>query len=299
MLLCTQHALSFRFEFIRDILTLTLILPHHLSINMWPLPYSRSKIHHISPHSTKSKSTTHIRFPPPQCVKTLSVRSGYKFEEHPFDHLMLFFFTLQKELGFKVQIFKNKVKSYKKMTHKLGNTIEYIKVMLLVYLTMFILYSSVFNHWRRLLLYKLQNGSFVLRHPQSLNRCHRFTTCSVWPLTLIHACMFTIYVNSLLLTQYQAGLAEKQINVEFERLRMVLVTEEALRLKALATEEEQKIAAIQKLIDNTNNDIATMNKLSDTLQKEMGNEDLTFLRVREGSSSSVMRPIRLCLVLPV
>jgi len=111
--------------------------------------------------------------------------------------------------------------------------------------------------------------------------------------------MFTIYVNSLLLTQYQAGLAEKQINVEFERLRMVLVTEEALRLKALATEEEQKIAAIQKLIDNTNNDIATMNKLSDTLQKEMGNEDLTFLRVREGSSSSVMRPIRLCLVLPV
>ncbi|XP_056299731.1 tripartite motif containing 35-28 [Pseudoliparis swirei] len=110
----------------------------------------------------------------------------------------------KKELGFKVQIFKNKVKSYKKMTHKLGNTIEYIK--------------------------------------------------------------------------YQAGLAEKQINVEFERLRMVLVTEEALRLKALATEEEQKIAAIQKLIDNTNNDIATMNKLSDTLQKEMGNEDLTFLR---------------------
>ncbi|KAA8591704.1 hypothetical protein FQN60_017078 [Etheostoma spectabile] len=110
----------------------------------------------------------------------------------------------KKELSFKVQIFEKKVESYKKVTCKLSNAMEYIK--------------------------------------------------------------------------YQAGQAEKQIKEEFERLHNALITEEALRLKALATEEEHKIASIQKLMDNTNNDIDTLNKLTDTLKKEMGNEDLPLLR---------------------
>lgn len=110
----------------------------------------------------------------------------------------------KKELSFKVQIFEKKVETYKKMTHKLGKAVEYIK--------------------------------------------------------------------------YQAKMAEEQIKVEFERLHKALVTEQALRLKALATEEEQKIADIQELIKNTNKDIADLNKLSDTLKKEMGNEDLPLLR---------------------
>ncbi|XP_034729135.1 tripartite motif containing 35-28 [Etheostoma cragini] len=110
----------------------------------------------------------------------------------------------KKELSFKVQIFEKKVESYKKMTFKLSNAMEYIK--------------------------------------------------------------------------YQAGQAEKQIKEEFERLHKALITEEALRLKALAVEEEHKIASIQKLIENTNKDIDTLKKLNDTLKKEMGNEDLPLLR---------------------
>lgn len=41
---------------------------------------------------------------------------------------MFCFFALQRELRFKVQIFEKKVESYKKMTQKLGNSVEYIKV---------------------------------------------------------------------------------------------------------------------------------------------------------------------------
>lgn len=41
------------------------------------------------------------------------------------------FLLLQKELGFKVQIFEKKVETYKKMTKKFSNTVEYIKVGLL------------------------------------------------------------------------------------------------------------------------------------------------------------------------
>lgn len=88
------------------------------------------------------------------------------------------------------------------------------------------------------------------------------------------------------MTQYQAGQAERQIKAEFERLHKVLVTEEALRLKALATEEEQKIAAIEELIENTNKDVVTLKELIDTLKKEMGNDDLPLLRVREDSSTT-------------
>ncbi|XP_054477889.1 tripartite motif containing 35-28 [Anoplopoma fimbria] len=84
--------------------------------------------------------------------------------------------------------------------------------------------------------------------------------------------------NAMEYIKHQALQAEKHIKAEFERLHKALVTEEALRLKALASEEELKTAALQELIDKTTKDIADMNKLSDTLKKEMGNEDLSLLR---------------------
>ncbi|XP_073342119.1 tripartite motif containing 35-28 [Pagrus major] len=84
--------------------------------------------------------------------------------------------------------------------------------------------------------------------------------------------------NAVEYIKYQAGQAEKQIKAEFERLHTALVTEEALRLKALAAEEEEKIAAIQELIANTNKDVVNLKELIDTLKKEMGNEDLPLLK---------------------
>ncbi|KAM4580776.1 tripartite motif containing 35-28 [Odontesthes bonariensis] len=78
--------------------------------------------------------------------------------------------------------------------------------------------------------------------------------------------------------KYQAGQAEKQIKAEFERLRQYLVREEVKRLKALANEEEEKIADIQELIAKTDKDIVDLNELIDSLKKEMGNEDLPLLR---------------------
>lgn len=88
-----------------------------------------------------------------------------------------------------------------------------------------------------------------------------------------------------LLTQYQAWQAEKQIKAEFERLRNALAREETLRIEALATEEELKIAAVQELIDKTKRYIVSLNEMTDSLKKEMGNEDLPLLRVRAITSS--------------
>ncbi|CAJ1062618.1 tripartite motif containing 35-28 [Xyrichtys novacula] len=110
----------------------------------------------------------------------------------------------KRELGFKVQIFEKKVESYKKMTNKINNAMDHIKI--------------------------------------------------------------------------QAGLAEKQIKAEFERLRQVLVTEEAMRLRALASEEEEKINALQELNDKTKNDIVDLKGLVESLKREMGNEDLPLVQ---------------------
>ncbi|KAF7659235.1 hypothetical protein LDENG_00000760 [Lucifuga dentata] len=110
----------------------------------------------------------------------------------------------QKQLNFKVQILEKKVQSYKKMMHKLNNTVEHIK--------------------------------------------------------------------------YQAGQAEKQIRAEFVRLHERLTIDEALRLKALADEEEQKIAALEDLIVKTKKDITTLAELTDSIKREMGNEDLPLVR---------------------
>uniref|UniRef100_H3C6F8 Tripartite motif containing 35-28 n=1 Tax=Tetraodon nigroviridis TaxID=99883 RepID=H3C6F8_TETNG len=76
----------------------------------------------------------------------------------------------------------------------------------------------------------------------------------------------------------QASEAEKQIQVEFKKLRDALLTEERLRLSELAQEEEQKIAAVQKLTKNVNQDISDLKKLIVSVKKEIGNEDLRLLQ---------------------
>ncbi|XP_053183439.1 tripartite motif containing 35-28 [Scomber japonicus] len=78
--------------------------------------------------------------------------------------------------------------------------------------------------------------------------------------------------------KYQAGVAERQIKSEFERLHKVLVTEEVMRLQALACDEKEKLESIQSMIDKANRDTAALKELIDTLKKEMGNEDLALVR---------------------
>lgn len=97
-------------------------------------------------------------------------------------------------------------------------------------------------------------------------------------------CIRQVHINSLSLspTQSQAGQAEAQIRAEFDSLRLVLANEEALRLKALATEEEQKLCVVQQLIENTSSDILALKQLIESVKREMGNEDLSLLQVKDG-----------------
>ncbi|KAM9722900.1 tripartite motif containing 35-28 [Menidia menidia] len=86
------------------------------------------------------------------------------------------------------------------------------------------------------------------------------------------------FKSALEYIEHQAEEAEKQIKAEIDRLRQVLLKEEALRLKALANEKEEKMANMQELISQTDIDLTDLNDLIDTLKKEMGREDLPFLR---------------------
>uniref|UniRef100_A0A8C8I546 Zinc-binding protein A33-like n=1 Tax=Oncorhynchus tshawytscha TaxID=74940 RepID=A0A8C8I546_ONCTS len=80
------------------------------------------------------------------------------------------------------------------------------------------------------------------------------------------------------LCKIQTEQAEKQIKAEFERLRQVLCVEEAARLKALADEEEDKRSGMEERISSLTSDIAALTKLVQTVKREMGAEDLTFLQ---------------------
>lgn len=72
--------------------------------------------------------------------------------------------------------------------------------------------------------------------------------------------------------------------MEFQRLHEALSAEERLRLNALAAEEEQKTTAIHKLIENTKRDIIGLNELIVSLKKQMGDEDLPLVQVRQTNS---------------
>ncbi|XP_029695049.1 tripartite motif containing 35-28 isoform X1 [Takifugu rubripes] len=76
----------------------------------------------------------------------------------------------------------------------------------------------------------------------------------------------------------QAQEAEQQIHQEFQRLHDALLTEERLRLEALAAEEAQKIAALQELSGTIRQDVAGLRKLVDSVKRETGNEDVPLLQ---------------------
>lgn len=76
----------------------------------------------------------------------------------------------------------------------------------------------------------------------------------------------------------QAEQTELQIRAEFERLREVLNKEERERLTALSQEEEDKVKVLNELSESTKKDIVALEELIDMLKKEMGNEDLLFLK---------------------
>lgn len=88
-----------------------------------------------------------------------------------------------------------------------------------------------------------------------------------------------------LLTQVQAGEAEKQIKAEFERLHAVLTREEALCLDALASDETKKIEALQSCMDSLEKDIKKLEELMEGLKKDMQMENLPLLKVRTLISS--------------
>lgn len=64
----------------------------------------------------------------------------------------------------------------------------------------------------------------------------------------------------------------------------MLADEEASCLKALATEEEQKLSAVQQLIESTNSDIIALKQLIESVKREMGNEDLGLLQVKNSET---------------
>lgn len=80
--------------------------------------------------------------------------------------------------------------------------------------------------------------------------------------------------------QGQTKEAEKQIKQEIERLHQVLNEEEACRLKALHREEIEKKGIVNERIEIITRDISALAELIQSVKREMGAEDLTFLQVR-------------------
>lgn len=171
-------------------------------------------------------------------------------KKYTFIYCFGFFFFFQGELEEKVRIFERKAESYKKLRQNLESTEEYIRVMLI---------------WHLFADHREQKDT-TLEHPTETRHLP------------VHVCA--------ILMQNQASEAEKQIQLEFERLHEALRTEQRLRLSELANEEEQKIAAVRKLTENINEDINDLKKLIVSVKKEMGNEDLALLQVRRDGFSS-------------
>lgn len=79
--------------------------------------------------------------------------------------------------------------------------------------------------------------------------------------------------------QSQTKDAENQIKEEFERLHQVLRDEETSRINALYREENEKKQMMNEKIENISRDITALAKLIQSVKREMGDEDLTFLQV--------------------
>lgn len=67
---------------------------------------------------------------------------------------------------------------------------------------------------------------------------------------------------------------------EFEKLHQFLRDEEAARIDALKQEEEQKSQMIKRKLEEMNHEIARLQDIIRTTEKDMGIEDVASLKVR-------------------
>ncbi|KAJ8354736.1 hypothetical protein SKAU_G00223030 [Synaphobranchus kaupii] len=77
--------------------------------------------------------------------------------------------------------------------------------------------------------------------------------------------------------QSQAQQTEILIKMEFEKFHQFLNEEEASRIALLREEEEQRKQMMKERIIRLNRDIAALAELIQSVQREMGTDDLTFL----------------------
>ncbi|XP_072316315.1 zinc-binding protein A33-like [Eucyclogobius newberryi] len=93
----------------------------------------------------------------------------------------------------------------------------------------------------------------------------------------LHRRMKHRFTKAVDYVKQQAGDAEKQIKDEFQRLHNILYAEENKRLEVLASEEKEKITALEEKISKTEEHLKSLKELLDTLKIELGNEDLPLL----------------------
>lgn len=86
-------------------------------------------------------------------------------------------------------------------------------------------------------------------------------------------------LNLFILLQAQTQEAEKQIKEEFQRLIQILKNEEESRITALKAEETENRKILEEKIESISHDISNLGELIQSVKREMGAEDLTFLQV--------------------
>ncbi|XP_023688969.1 tripartite motif containing 35-28 isoform X1 [Paramormyrops kingsleyae] len=86
------------------------------------------------------------------------------------------------------------------------------------------------------------------------------------------------YSETLEHIKIQTQQTQVQISSEFEKLRKFLAEEEARRIAELKSEEEEKKQKMKSRISELNKDISKLSELLQSIKREMGAEDLTFLQ---------------------
>ncbi|XP_035276449.1 tripartite motif-containing protein 35-like [Anguilla anguilla] len=76
----------------------------------------------------------------------------------------------------------------------------------------------------------------------------------------------------------QAQHTERQIKMEFEKLKQFLKVEEAARIAALREEEKQKSQMMKKKIKKITEEISSLSEQIRAIEQELGSEDVSFLQ---------------------
>ncbi|KAJ8259418.1 hypothetical protein GJAV_G00169040 [Gymnothorax javanicus] len=84
----------------------------------------------------------------------------------------------------------------------------------------------------------------------------------------------------------QAQCTERQIKMEFEKLRQFLKDEEAARITAVRKEEEQKSQMMKKKIEKMTEEISSLSQQIRAIEQELGAEDVSFLRKYKDTQKS-------------